>query len=742
MAQKFTQRNSILPTPSVLTKIKKVLGYTGLVLFAGMLATMQSNDSSSDHDNDGIVDIYDLDDDNDGIPDDLECSGLTNGSVVSVINGAFTYPDVDDPVVAYVKSWGGSEKAVLYNESDVPGWETTATDHKIEIWEDGFGNTSAYSGHQFAEINANQNAALYQDIQSTPEAVMTWSFAHRGRGSRTKDDSMRLLIGPPDGPYIEQGRFGTNSSAWALYSGTYTIPVGQTTTRYLYEAISTASGSPGSGNFLDAVRFYSSGLDCPVNTDSDSLSNSLDLDSDDDGIADLVEAGGIDRDHDGIADDLTDTDGDGLVDLYDTDQTDGPLVSGCALGVDCDLSGSTSSLFDADFDGLNERDGDFDGDGLPNWADLDSDDDGIIDATEKDTLSAADGYYASPIDFDSDGQADFLDIDSDNDGIIDIIEAQSNGDFVTLSGEDEDADGLDDNFDQLNGFGGSGASPINTDGLGRPDYQDLDSDDDLVLDEVEAYDLDGDGTPDQDANGVGVKRGQDQDADGLDDGFDKNTNKVNPSNGGKSPMDFPLQSSSGLPVWRSSGGQFPVEWLGFEGKMERGGVQLSWITATESNSDYFEVQRTYDGKTYQSMGRVDAAGNSQSAQTYQYQDKQTQQSTKQLVVYRLKQVDLDGAFEYSKQIELQLAEVVAEASLTAFPNPTQGPLTLRWNIEALTSSQASYQVIDINGRVLQAGLVPSESQEMTLNVSELSAGNYWVRIIQDRVNLSAQFVKK
>lgn len=735
MSKKITQRNSILPTPSVLVRIKRVLGYTALVLFAGILAT-QTNDTPNDQDSDGIADIYDLDDDNDGIPDNLECSGLTNGGIVSVINGDFGSPDLDGSVPNTHNTYS------YFNESQVAGWNTTATDNRIEIWEDGFLGVSAYTGHQFAEINATQNAALYQDIQSTPEATMTWSFAHRGRGSRTKADSMRLLIGPPDGPYVEQGRFGTNSSAWASYRGTYTVAAGQTTTRFLYEAISTASGSASVGNFLDAVRFYSSGLECPVNTDNDSLSNSLDLDSDDDGIADLVEAGGVDSDHDGIVDDLTDTDGDGLVDLYDTDMTDGPLVSGCDLGLDCDLSGSTSSLFDADFDGLNEEERDFDGDGLPNWADLDSDDDGIIDATEIDTLSYADNYFATPIDFDGDGNPDYLDLDTDNDGIIDVIEAQSTGGFLALSGEDQDSDGLDDNFDQLNGFGGSGLSAVNTDNRGRPDYQDVDSDDDLVLDEVEAYDLDGDGSPDQDGDGIGVKLGQDQDNDGLDDGFDRNKNKVNPSNGGIDPMDFPLQSTSGMPVWRSSGGQFPVEWLGFEGKMERAGVQLSWITATELNSDYFEIQRTYDGKAYESLGRVDAAGNSGSAQTYQFLDTKTQQTTKQLVVYRLKQVDLDGAFEYSKRIELQLAEITAEANLTAFPNPTQGPLNLRWNIEALTLSQASYQVIDINGRVLQEGLIASKAQEMQLNVSALSAGNYWVKITQDRVKLSAQFIKE
>lgn len=704
--------------------------------------TTQTAGVEDDQDGDGVLNIYDLDDDNDGIPDELECSGLTSSGPVSLINGAFDAPDVDDPNPTYVKSWGSQDKAVLYHEDDVPGWKTTATDHKIEIWESGFGGFQSYAGHQFAEINANQNAALYQDVQSTPEAVMTWSFAHRGRVSSSKADSIRLLIGPPGGPYVEQGRFGTTNSAWALYKGIYKVPAGQTTTRYLYEAISTANGNASMGNFLDAIRFYSSDVNCPINTDGDSLVNSLDLDSDDDGIADLVEAGGEDQDWNGIADDLTDTDGDGLVDMYDTDMTDGPLVSGCELGIDCDLSGSTSSLFDKDMDGQNEENGDFDEDGLPNWTDLDSDADGILDAAEIDSLTYTAGYYGTPIDFDGDTQADYLDIDADDDGIIDLVEGQPTLGFVPPSGQDLDTDGLDDSFDEVNGFGGSGVVPVNTDSKARPDFQDLDSDDDQVSDEVEAYDLDGDGLLDLNLDGKGKRKNKDKDKDGLDDGWDKNENKKDATNGADSPLSFPKLSGTSDPSWRNIGGQFPVEWLSFDGQLQAQGVALSWSTASELNSDYFEVQRSYDGEMFEDLGRVTAGGTAKSTQAYQYLDTKPLSPSQKPISYRLKQVDLDGSFEYSKRIEIQLIAGLSELALTAYPNPTSGPVTLRWSDLGEELVSAAYQVMDLSGRTLEQGMVNWRNGYQQLNLSALTPGTYLVQISHEKGVLSTRVVKK
>lgn len=66
-------------------------------------------------------------------------------------------------------------------ETDVPCWSTTATDHKIEIWKNGFNGVPAAVGQQFVELNANRVGNLYQELCLEPGAQISWSVYHRGR---------------------------------------------------------------------------------------------------------------------------------------------------------------------------------------------------------------------------------------------------------------------------------------------------------------------------------------------------------------------------------------------------------------------------------------------------------------------------------------------------------------------------------------------------------------------------------
>ncbi len=136
----------------------------------------------------------------------------------------------------------------IIDDATVTGWNTTASDKKIEFWNDGFLGTPAYEGKQFVELNANMSSALYQDMPTTPETKLIWGFAHRGRNGI---DSMYFEVGEPGGPYQKIKTVSTGKY-WAFYSGIYEVPAGQTTTRFYY-----TSAMPGSmGNLLDAIEFY------------------------------------------------------------------------------------------------------------------------------------------------------------------------------------------------------------------------------------------------------------------------------------------------------------------------------------------------------------------------------------------------------------------------------------------------------------------------------------------------------
>ena len=117
-----------------------------------------------------------------------------------------------------------------------------------------------------------------------------------------------------------------------------------------------------------------------------------------------------------------------------------------------------------------------------------------------------------------------MDIDADNDGIVDLLEAQPSSinltdiwDGLNLPGiTDLDYDGLFDSIDPDQG--GTYIIPLNKDLVDKPDFLDLDTDNDGFLDSQEGHDGNMDGSPDNSPSG------NDADYDGLDDAFDSDTN--------------------------------------------------------------------------------------------------------------------------------------------------------------------------------------------------------------------------
>lgn len=169
---------------------------------------------------------------------------------VALDNGSFETPSIA------ANSWS----SLL--ESAVPGWETSATDNRIEIWRAPFGNVPVPQGSQFAEINANQRATMFQDFATTPGETIRWQVQHRGR---TGVDVMEVRMGVPDTTLALQTTASTGLT-WTTYSGLYTVPAGQTTTRLAFVSISSANGNATFGNFIDDVSVTSSA--CLVTTKS------------------------------------------------------------------------------------------------------------------------------------------------------------------------------------------------------------------------------------------------------------------------------------------------------------------------------------------------------------------------------------------------------------------------------------------------------------------------------------------
>ena len=166
---------------------------------------------------------------------------------------------------------------------------------------------------------------------------------------------------------------------------------------------------------------------------------------------------------------------------------------------------------------------DYDGDELPDYQDIDSDNDGIFDVVEggdgaldtnadgfidsedesfvdEDRDGMDDASEATPVtETDGDSLPDYLDIDSDNDGIFDVVEG---GDALLDTNEDGVINSEDDSFVDEDGDGMDDAAELtnepDTDNDQAPDFQDIDSDNDGIFDVVEG----GDGIYDTNADGV------------------------------------------------------------------------------------------------------------------------------------------------------------------------------------------------------------------------------------------------
>lgn len=161
---------------------------------------------------------------------------------VALVNGGFEQPTVTN--------WADVPDAAQNRPNSMPGWLTTATDHQIEVWSSPPNptNTPPFEGKQFVEMNANIVSTLYQDRPTTPGTKLYWRLAHRGR---LGTDMMAVDIGAP-GAVVLQQTMSDGITRWGTYTGTYTVPPGQTTTRFAFRSVSSVGGDS-FGNLLDGV---------------------------------------------------------------------------------------------------------------------------------------------------------------------------------------------------------------------------------------------------------------------------------------------------------------------------------------------------------------------------------------------------------------------------------------------------------------------------------------------------------
>ncbi|MGH1338713.1 MAG: hypothetical protein ACRBFS_21545, partial [Aureispira sp.] len=370
-----------------------------------------------DSDGDGVFDLYDIDDDNDGIPDldeglicglgDWTSNGFTAGpnfqpqmlNTGTMTTGAvdFTMQAVGTPNFQFlriVNAIGGNGTEGLNFRSSQTSGPTDATDYIIkfnqpvynaELYFGGLDNNDEVQAFAYAQgIRINLGSDNYEIPAAAAASAANLTYVAPDIVRATGD------AGNVDNTYQEAFRFNVQGPVDSIVFRAY----------------------KNNGNTGNVTLFISDFAYClPADTDGDGIINMLDLDADNDGVPDIVEAGGTDTDGDGIIDGFTDVDSDGLADVLDNDDTDGPTGSSpCTPQAYCVSDNSTSLLFDTNGDGIIDNNRDSDGDGIRDNLDLDADNDGIPDVVE-----------AGGTDVNGDGRVDGY-TDLDNDGYADIVD--------------------------------------------------------------------------------------------------------------------------------------------------------------------------------------------------------------------------------------------------------------------------------------------------------------------------------
>lgn len=170
----------------------------------------------------------------------------------------------------------------------------------------------------------------------------------------------------------------------------------------------------------------------------------------------------------------------------------------------------------------------------------------------------------------------------------------------------------------------------------------------------------------------------------------------------------------------SSLGTLPVVFAGFNLARQNTAILVDWSTATESNSQYFEIQRSYDGSNWMTITTVNAAGNSAAVKTYSYTDRT---ATGTVIYYRIRQVDLDGRSVLTAVRTIKLTEADAKVKIASGGNNN-----LYLHFADQVKGAVSVKLISMNGQVVSSSTLTNPVGQQLLPVNVTLKGMYMVAV--------------
>jgi hypothetical protein len=171
----------------------------------------------------------------------------------------------------------------------------------------------------------------------------------------------------------------------------------------------------------------------------------------------------------------------------------------------------------------------------------------------------------------------------------------------------------------------------------------------------------------------------------------------------------------------------PVEMTSFTANVSNEGyVILNWSTATETNNQMFEIERKVETGEYFTVGFVNGAGTTTEPQNYSYIDQTVENGD---YFYRLKQVDFNGTYEYSDEVEIDVIGPLSFVLEQNYPNPFNPSTNIKYSVPETGNVKLSvYNTVGEEVALLVDGFSESGFFEVSFNASNLPSGVYMYKL--------------
>lgn len=177
----------------------------------------------------------------------------------------------------------------------------------------------------------------------------------------------------------------------------------------------------------------------------------------------------------------------------------------------------------------------------------------------------------------------------------------------------------------------------------------------------------------------------------------------------------------------------PIELLSFSAvRMDENEVKLNWITQSETNNDFFTIEKSKDGENFIPILNQDAAGNSNQILNYVDYDFK---ANEEWIYYRLKQTDFNGAFSYSNVVKMENVDL-DDNDLVLFPNPANEEVSV---LLSDNYDKLNFVLMDIQGRMIREMNI-SEANKINIDLNGIPEGVYFIQVIADGIPMSKKLI--